>query len=201
MARRKAEGGEVAWLIVTGISEAAGWPAARVADRESEIDEVARLFGFDKVFRLGLPAAQLDQVPTAELVGKISGAFQSFGPEEVLVPHFGDVHSDHRVIFDAVASCTKWFRYPTIRRVLAYETLSETDFGLLAAVAFKPNYYVDISAHFDRKLDAMKIYRTELGEHPFPRSVEAIRALATLRGAMSGFQAAEAFELLRERVA
>jgi hypothetical protein len=34
---------------------------------------------------------------------------------------------------------------------------------------------------------------------PFPRSVEAIRALAAVRGAASGFVAAEAFQLLRER--
>ena len=34
---------------------------------------------------------------------------------------------------------------------------------------------------------------------PFPRSEESVRALATLRGAASGFQFAESFELLRER--
>jgi hypothetical protein len=38
-----------------------------------------------------------------------------------------------------------------------------------------------------------------LGPFPFPRSHESIRALATLRGAASGFRAAEAFELLRDR--
>ena len=41
--------------------------------------------------------------------------------------------------------------------------------------------------------------RQKLVNFPFPRSHQAIRALATLRGAASGFEAAEAFELLRER--
>ena len=49
------------------------------------------------------------------------------------------------------------------------------------------------------KLKAMEIYASELGTFPFPRSHQAISALATLRGAASGFDAAEAFELLRER--
>ena len=40
----------------------------------------------------------------------------------------------------------------------------------------------------------------EFSEHPFPRSEKAIKALATLRGSASGFEAAEAFMLLRERV-
>jgi len=45
----------------------------------------------------------------------------------------------------------------------------------------------------------MRIVFIGTGEFPFPRSHEAIRALATLRGAASGFKTAEAFELLRER--
>ena len=45
----------------------------------------------------------------------------------------------------------------------------------------------------------MDIYASEVGEFPFPRSHEAIRALAMLRGATSGYKFAEAFELLRER--
>ena len=45
----------------------------------------------------------------------------------------------------------------------------------------------------------MDIYVSEVGEFPFPRSHESIRALAILRGSASGYNAAEAFELLRER--
>ena len=197
--RRKAEGGEVAWLIVTGISEAKGWSADRVAARERELKEVARLFAFDQVYRLGLSATQLDTIPTAELVGRMSEVFQSFKPEEVFVPHYGDVHSDHRKVFDAVASCTKWFRYPSVKRVLAYETLSETDFGLYPSLAFRPNFFVNIQEYLETKMKAMEVYGSELGSPPFPRSLDAIKALAIMRGATSGFKAAEAFELLRER--
>jgi hypothetical protein len=46
----------------------------------------------------------------------------------------------------------------------------------------------------------MDIYSSEMGNFPFPRSHEAIQALARIRGAVSGFKAAEAFELLRERL-
>ena len=121
------------------------------------------------------------------------------GIETIFVPHPADVHSDHRVVFDAVSACTKWFRYPSVKRVLAYETLSETDFGLGTNQPFRPNVFVDVEHFFIKKLQAMDIYASEVGEFPFPRSHEAIRALATLRGAASGFKAAEAFELLRER--
>ena len=79
------------------------------------------------------------------------------------------------------------------------EPKSETDFGLGANQGFRPNVFVDIEPYLTDKLRAMDIYASELGEFPFPRSHKAILALATLRGAASGFKAAEAFELLRER--
>jgi LmbE family N-acetylglucosaminyl deacetylase len=109
------------------------------------------------------------------------------------------VHTDHRAVFDAGAACAKWFRYNSIRRVFAYETLSETEFTLDAQPPFAPNFFVDITNFLERKLEIMAVYQSEMSEFPFPRSVEAIRALASLRGASSGFRAAEAFQLLRER--
>jgi LmbE family N-acetylglucosaminyl deacetylase len=197
--RRKSEGAKVAWLVVTGISVGSGWSKEKVKQRADEVKRVTELFGFDEVFMLNFPTTQLDCVPMSDLVAGISEAFRSFEPEEVFVPHPSDVHTDHRMVFDAAASCTKWFRYPSVKRILAYETLSETDFGLGTDQGFRPNVFVDIEPFLDDKLRAMDIYASELGAFPFPRSHEAIRALATLRGAASGFKAAEAFELLRER--
>ena len=197
--RRKSEGAKVAWLVVTGISVESGWSEEKVKARANEIKRVTEFFDFDEVFTLNFPTTKLDRVPMSDLVAGISEVFRSFKPEEVFVPHPSDVHTDHRVVFDAAASCTKWFRYPSVKRVLAYETLSETDFGLGTDQGFRPNVFVDIEAFLDGKLRAMDIYASELGAFPFPRSHEAIRALATLRGAASGFKAAEAFVLLRER--
>lgn len=196
--RRKAEGVKVAWLIVTRITNEAGWSGEKIRQRADEIKRVTELIGFDSVFQLNFTTTQLDQVPMSDLIAAISSVFKMFEPEEVFVPHPSDVHTDHRIVFDAVASCIKWFRYPSVKRVLAYETLSETDFGLGTNQAFRPNVFVNIEPYLAEKLQAMDIYASELGVFPFPRSHEAIRALATLRGAASGFRAAEAFELLRE---
>jgi len=197
--RRKAEGNVLGWLIVTGMSEQSGWSGERIRQRDAEIERVASLIGFDEVFNLRLPATRLDELPMGDLVSAFSEIFTSFSPGEVLIPHRGDVHSDHRVTFDAVAACVKWFRYSSVQRVLAYETVSESEFGLSRETAFQPNYFVDIAAHLERKLEIMAEYPSELGEFPFPRSLQTIRALAQWRGANAGYLAAEAFELLRER--
>ncbi|SFN29788.1 N-acetylglucosaminyl deacetylase, LmbE family [Formivibrio citricus] len=198
--RRKAEGGTLAWVVVTAVPPEFGWDEEKISRREGEISKIVDLIGFDKVYRLGFPAAGLDSIPTGELVSSISGVFSEFEPEEVFVPHPSDVHTDHRLVFEAVSGCCKWFRYPSVRRVLAYEVLSETDFGLGVSGRFNPNVFVDIGPYMDAKLEAMRIYSSEMGEFPFPRSEKAIRALAAVRGAASGFYAAEAFELLRDRI-
>ena len=44
----------------------------------------------------------------------------------------------------------------------------------------------------------MKIYKSEMKKFPFPRSVEAIEALAKIRGAQSNLKAAEAFKIIKE---
>ena len=58
--------------------------------------------------------------------------------------------------------------------------------------------FVDISQVFEKKLEIMRIYESELGDHPFPRSERNLKALATLRGATAGCEYAESFMLLKE---
>jgi LmbE family N-acetylglucosaminyl deacetylase len=197
--KRKREGGILAWLIVTSISEQDGWGVEKVENRRQEIKQISKLYGFDEVYELNFPATSLDTVPIGDIIKAIAGVFKEFLPDEIFLPNPTDVHSDHRIVFEAAVSCTKCFRYSHVKRVLAYETLSETDFSLSPGCRFSPNVFVNIEDFLEGKLKALSIYKSELGEFPFPRSQRAITALANVRGAASGFIAAEAFELLRER--
>ena len=79
------------------------------------------------------------------------------------------------------------------------ETLSETEFAPSTKEdSFIPNTFVDISKHMNKKIDIMKIFESEIENHPFPRSERNLEALATLRGATSGVEYAESFVLLKE---
>lgn len=193
--RRKSEGAETGWLIMTKLDEI---EKNKSQQKKNEILQVSEILGFDEIYELGLPTTKLDQVPIVELVQSISKVVHEFQPTEIFLPHPSDVHSDHKVTFQAASSCTKWFRFSSIRRVLAYETLSETEFGISKGQNFHPNYFVNIEHFLDQKIIAMSAYASEISLFPFPRSVESIRSLSSFRGSSSGFKAAEAFELLRE---
>ena len=79
---------------------------------------------------------------------------------------------------------------------MTMEIVSETDYGR-PENNFVPNYFVDITEYINHKINALKIYTTEIGEPPFPRSIENVMALATLRGGMSGVRYAEGFRLIK----
>lgn len=194
--RRKHEGSKIAWLIVTSISEKEGWDKEKVKNRKKEIKSVEKHYGFDALYSLDFPSIKLDQIPMKDLIDAFSKVIKEFEPQEVFIPHGGDIHSDHRIVYEVATACTKWFRYPSVTSLLAYETASETEFNHSRGSTFHPNIYYDISNFIKPKLEILKIYGSELGEHPFPRSIQSVQALAEWRGSNSGFPSAEAFELL-----
>lgn len=195
----KAMGVSVHWLIVTTIDGVAGFPQDKVQIREREIESVKNAYGFDGIHHCSLPAARLDALGKGELIGAIGKVVQNLEPDSIYVPYRNDVHSDHAAVFDAAVSAAKTFRAPFVKAIYAYETLSETDFGLRPDdPGFRPNLYEDISEHLENKISIMSMFDGEMGEFPFPRSAECLRALATLRGAQANCKAAEAFMVLKE---
>ena len=51
-----------------------------------------------------------------------------------------------------------------------------------------------------KKIQIMKVYKSEIGKYPFSRSVGSIKALANFRGSTSGRGFAESFILLKEKI-
>lgn len=193
--KHKSSDDEIHWLICTTLDI----NHSNFLLREKEIQNVANEYKFDSVLNLRLKTTQVDQYYLSELIDKFSKIIIETKPNIIYLPFKNDVHSDHRRIFDAVYSCTKSFRYNFIKKVYMMETLSETEFAPSSSGDnFSPNVFINITEFMDKKIEIMKIYKSEIGEHPFPRSERNIKALATLRGATSGCEYAESFVLLKE---
>lgn len=193
------EGDEVHWLIVTGMSKDSGFSDEQIQIREREILQVYKDYNFSERHELNFPPAALDNLPRGDLIVAIADVFTRVQPEIVYTVYRNDAHSDHELVYDAVMSATKTFRYPFIKRVLSYETISETDFGMKPEDGgFRPNVFINIESYIEKKLNILECYESEVGEFPFPRSRIAVKALAQVRGAQSNCQAAEAFMLIKE---
>lgn len=192
-----AHGSDVFWLIVTAVSEAAGFSAERVSQRAAEIEAVSTTVPFTETRQLDHPTTTLDHLPGGTLITDVKQTLETWRPDTVIIPWKDDAHTDHLAVFNAAMAATKAFRAPYVKTVLAMEIVSETNFP--RSPGFNPNWYVDISVHLDRKIELLRFFESEFAPHPFPRSGESVRALATLRGSESGYHAAEAFHLMRHR--
>lgn len=193
--KHKASGGEIHWVIATQSDPKNDF----YHTRKQEIEKVSKIYNFNSVHNLGLKTMQVDEYTMSELIGKISKVINEIKPNIIYLPFKGDVHSDHRSMFEAAYSCTKSFRYPFIKKIYMIETLSETEFAPSTKEdSFIPNVFVDITRYMNKKLEIMEIFHSEIAEHPFPRSIRNLKALATLRGSSAGCEYAESFMLLKE---
>ncbi len=157
------------------------------------------LLGIKETIFLDHPAAALDQTAHADLNRSIGMVVRDLRPATMFLPFVGDIHLDHQLVFQSalVAARPSGPIYP--RRLLCYETLSETNWNAPQVTpGFIPNLFVDIEATLERKLDAMGVFGSQTYEPPHERSLNALRALATLRGATVHLLAAEAFMQLRQ---
>lgn len=192
-------GDQVFWVVMTTMAPEVGYSVAQIQARAAEIAAVGRAYRCAKVFSLGFMTTMLDTRSLGALIDPLTQVVRDVQPVVVYLPHRGDIHSDHRVTFDAATAAVKTFRASSVKRVCAYETLSETEFAPpVPSEAFVPSGFSDITPYLEGKLEVMRLYAGELRPHPFPRSEENIRALATFRGAMSGFRYAESFFVIRE---
>lgn len=187
------------WLIVTGINGKLGFSEQKIIERQKEIEEISKVYKFQDVLNLNLPTTKLDTVPVSDLVSKIFDYIYKIKSEIIFVNNKLDIHTDHKIVFQSVVSATKPFRANFIKKILMYETISETDI-LTSPIEsiFSPNVYIDISNYIEKKLKVMSIYKSEIMNYPLPRSLDSIKALARYRGSQIGVEYAEAFMLVRE---
>ena len=200
MARHAHDGDSVHVLVVTrGIPSL--YPPELVEEIRGELHSALGVLGVTNTRFLEFPAPHLDSIPRYILAATIQKALEAIRPETIYIPHRGDIHYDHRAVFEAALVAARPIGECPVRRVLAYETLSETEWAApYGDDAFIPNVFVDISDFFDLKLRAMACYRSQVKHFPHPRSLEGIEALARHRGCTVNSNAAEAFVLIREIV-
>lgn len=200
--KHKAQGDEISWLIITSWNEgnALHKNQAEMDKRKREIEQVSKMYAFDHVINLGLPVIELYSVDILALIQNIEKAIDTIKPDTIYLMFKNDVHSDHRIAFDACFSCTKSFRKPWIKSIYMCETISETDFApALSSDSFIPNVYVDITDFFAKKLEILKVYDTELMRPEYSRSLSSVEALARYRGSRAGVMYAESFMLLYDK--
>jgi N-acetylglucosamine malate deacetylase 1 len=191
------EGKDVFVLIVTR-GKKGMYPEERILNVRDEARLAHRILGVAETRFFDFPAPDLDQISIAEISNAIFSIITELKITDIYLPHHGDIHYDHKVVFNAGLVAARPVKGNPVRRIYSYETLSETEWAApFGNDAFIPTRFVNITDAFPSKVEAMKCFKSQLREFPNPRSLKSIEALANLRGSSVGYNYAEAFISIR----
>jgi LmbE family N-acetylglucosaminyl deacetylase len=198
LARHADAGDEVHLLIVTEGTTAQYDDESLIETKRREARACAETLAATDVHFGDLPDMRLDDVPHVEVNAVIESVVDEVAPDIVYTHARNEVNRDHVAVHESTVVATR--PGSGVTRVLAYETPSSTEWTGGSTPQFNPSAYVDVSGVLDRKIEAFGAYETETRSYPHPRSAEALRARAQTRGTEAGFAAAEAFEVVTERL-
>lgn len=157
-----------------------------------------KVIGIKKINFLGYPDNRLDQIPFLEIVKKLEKIIKNLKPTIVFTHNYGDLNIDHRLVNQATITATRPIIGSSVKKVLAFEVLSSSEWNFSEKDKFVPNYFVDINKYLTKKLKALNFYKSEMRKWPHPRSLKGVINLSEHRGAQVGLNKAEAFMILRD---
>ena len=152
-----------------------------------------KALGVSRHSQFDFPDNRMDTVALLDIVKAIENVVVDFEPTIVYTHSLHDLNIDHQITNKAVMTVCRPQTSSTVEKILAFEVLSSSEWNSPSALSFKPQYIVDISEHWNAKINALKCYNDEIRNFPHSRSYKTVEALATLRGGTNGFDKAEAF--------
>ena len=154
----------------------------------------AKLLNVKNVRFYDFPDNEMDRIQLLKIVKVIEKEIKTTKPDRIYTNHHSDLNIDHRVVFNATLTAYSHSGFP-VKELLTFEVLSSTEWSY--PYNFNPNYFTDIEKHIKKKIKAMELFVNEIRKFPHPRSSKNIKHVARRWGSISGFKAAEAFELIR----
>lgn len=170
------------------------------AELSANIQASCHLLGVRRLTLGSFPNISLNTVSHLDLVQAVEQAIQEDNPDVIITHHPADLNNDHLEISLAAQAAARHDQrslgLSTLRALYYMEVPSSTDWSFPGGITtFLPDTFVELgAAALDAKINALKEYHGVMRPYPHPRSEEALRALATQRGAQAGVVFAEAFE-------
>jgi LmbE family N-acetylglucosaminyl deacetylase len=165
--------------------------AETIRVREAEAHAAGKILGVSKIEFWHLPDGAVR--PTLAAIERLQKKLKQFKPDKIYVTHDREMHPDHRGAVRLLESSLQ-----AVRRTRHAKTWTPTVLGYEVWTPIqKLSEIVDISPFLEKKLRAVKTYRSQCAVVGF---VEAVRGLNRYRGEMHswpGGDYAEVFTRLK----
>lgn len=192
------QGHHVAVAIMSSNAEARKDLSSSLVEDEKNAMEI---IGVEKVYHADFPNIKMNIVPHLDLVQFIEKCIKDWQAEAIITHHPSDVNIDHQETSKASVAACRYFQrtsdIPDLQLLAFMEVPSSTEWALdTSKQTFNPNMFVEVGEiGIDIKIKALSSYLGVMRPYPHPRSVEALKGLAAYRGAQSGCDYAESFEI------
>ncbi len=140
------------------------------------------------------PDNEMDTVSQLTVNKMIETAIDEFNPDSVFTHWSGDLNIDHKIVSTSVDVACRPLPNSPLKSVFQFEVLSSSEWS---SECFKPNCYIDVQGFEQHKLNALKLYASELKDFPHPRSEQSVIAKMQIRGSECGVKSAESFVVKR----
>ena len=149
---------------------------------------------------MNFPDQKFDTVPQIEIVTALEKKIKITKPEIVYTHFIYDINKDHQITAEATFVALRPIsKFGLISEIRSFETPSSTDQNpKINNFNFAPNLYVNITNQWKKKAKCLSAYSKEMRKYPHPRSLKAIKSLASKRGAGCMQELAEAFYIMRK---
>jgi LmbE family N-acetylglucosaminyl deacetylase len=197
-----ADAGDAVHVLLLGRGIASrGDDAGAQAQLERDAHRANAIVGARTLRLCDFPDNRMDSVERLAIVREIEAEIERYKPTIVYAHHGSDLNVDHQRVHDAASVACRPVPGTSVHTLLFFEVASSSEWRPAGtATPFVPNRFVDVSATYARKAEALAAYASEMRAFPHPRSIEALEALARWRGATAGVAAAEAFVVGRQIV-
>ncbi|MEZ6047024.1 MAG: bacillithiol biosynthesis deacetylase BshB1 [Planctomycetaceae bacterium] len=146
--------------------------------RASETAAATKVLNLDWRGNLGLPNRSLEN--TLEARALLAGVFRLSRPQVILAPYWEDVHPDHVAASQLADDARFWAKLSKVDLPgeRYWPPAMYYFWSIHLRIHPKPSFVLDISAHLDQKMEAVRCYESQLitGRPPeFPTVLDDIR--------------------------
>mgnify|MGYP003589467431 CR=1 FL=1 len=157
--------------------------------------EANHLLGAQDVFFENLPDNRFDSLDLLDITKIVERYVEKIQPEWVFTHNESDINNDHSIVLKAVETACRPLPGHPVKGLFSFPILSSTEWNFKNN--FCPNFFIDIESFIHKKINAMKIYSSELKLWPHPRSIKTITINSQLYGSYTGKNNVEAFRIIR----
>jgi LmbE family N-acetylglucosaminyl deacetylase len=169
--------------------------AEAIKQLKKQVYRAGKIVGIKEAVAHDFPDNRFDTLPFLDIV-KVIEKFKNRVRPDLIFTHFEkDLNIDHRITYQAVVTATRPLPGEPVRAIYSFEILSSTEWN--CPLSFSPDAFFDIEKGINRKIQAMREYKSELRDFPHPRSLKGIKLNAEYWGMLMGLKYAEAFKLVR----